>query len=82
LIWVVESGEYTNRGVDFLAVSIETALAHMRKTYQAPYVVSWEELEQEDENHWSVSIRWTAAQDYSVNYWKYFDLTCHKVVED
>jgi len=41
-VWVVETGEYEERSVSFVASSVEAAVARLKKIYVA-YEVTWGE---------------------------------------
>ena len=46
-VWVCESGEYEDRGIDFVCSSVESGVAHLKAMYLAPYVVTWGDLVEE-----------------------------------
>lgn len=43
-VYVVESGEYENHSIDFVAATVEFAVAKLKATYAPPYVVRWHDL--------------------------------------
>lgn len=45
-VWVVESGDYEQRGIDLIAESVEAAVAALKARYGSPYIVEWGEIEE------------------------------------
>ena len=41
-VWVVESGEYEQRGIDGIFSSKTKAIEGIKAHYQSPYIVAWE----------------------------------------
>lgn len=46
-VYIIETGEYSQRGVWGVADSVEAAVEHIKAAYPAPYIVSWRELQHE-----------------------------------
>ncbi len=46
-VWVIESGEYEQRSIDGVAVSVAAAVEFLKQTYGPPYIVTWDEPVQE-----------------------------------
>jgi hypothetical protein len=44
-VWVIESGEYENRGVDGVAISTDAADRFIRARFPAPYIVTWNRVD-------------------------------------
>lgn len=42
-VWIIESGEYEQRHIDGVALSLEGAVAFIKARYGLPYIVRWEE---------------------------------------
>ena len=42
-VWVIETGDYSERGVFGVASSLEAAVHYVKARYQGPYIVAWEE---------------------------------------
>ncbi len=52
-VWIVESGDYEQRGIDLVAESLEAAIKAIKERYGPPYIVEWDEL---NEDKWGLSL--------------------------
>ena len=77
-IWVIESGEYEQRGVDGVALSPDHGLQFLQDRYKDPYVVKWLPLERNG-NGASVTGQFEAVQGFSIKHTCRFDMTEHEV---
>ncbi len=72
-VWVIESGEYEQRGVNGVAVSVAAAVEWLKALYPPPYVVTWGEPAQ-DEYYlpkfviFRITGHFEAVQGYSVKH--------------
>lgn len=56
-IWICESGEYEQRGIDFVCASVESGVAHLKAKYSTPYIVTWDEAVEERRGDRHVSFK-------------------------
>lgn len=79
-VWLVESGDYEQRGVDLIADSLETAVAAIKTRYGPPYIVAWDELAQhewEGQSHeeWTLVGHFEQVIHYSTQHVGRFDIS-------
>ncbi len=53
-VWIVESGDYEQRGIALVAESLEAAIKAIKDRYGPPYIVEWNALK--DEGEWGHSL--------------------------
>jgi len=72
-VYLAESGEYEQRGVTGIYISEEAALAGIKATYPAPYVVVWDAPTR---NHDELTLtgRFSAVPHYSTEHVAQFDI--------
>jgi len=58
--WIVETGDYEQRGIVLVASSLEAAVRAIKERYGPPYIVEWGELK--DEGEWGHSLSGKFAQ--------------------
>lgn len=80
-VYVVESGEYSQRSVCGVYISPEVALECTKARYNKPYIVKWSELKPEtDSYYWgSFTGEFEAVQGYSTKHVAVFDITEYKL---
>lgn len=74
-VWLVESGEYEQRGVVGIYESLEAAEACIKARYAPPFpdIVRWEPLEQSVDG-WTLTAHFEKLNGYSVGGPSYWDI--------
>lgn len=72
-VWVCESGEYENRGINLVAATLQAAIAAIKARYGPPYVVRWDEPKLEKWGDWSLTGHFEVVPGYSIQYTDYFE---------
>jgi hypothetical protein len=73
-VYVVESGDYEQRGVVLVAASVEAAFAAVKAIYGAPYRVHWQQADAE-----TLVGDFEAIDGYSTQHTAYYDVTEYEV---
>lgn len=73
IVWLVESGEYEQRGVFGVYASVAAAVAGIKDTYSEPYVVSWQALA-EVGDEWQLVGDFARVPGYCVNHRGVYDI--------
>lgn len=67
-VWIIESGDYEQRHVEGVAVSVATAVEFLKMAYGPPYLVAWEEVRQTDPYVFELTGHFEAVQHYSIKH--------------
>lgn len=79
-VWVIESGEYEQRGVNGVAASVETAAKFIRAGYGEPYVVKWDApIQCGDE--WELHGHFSAVLGYSSDHEAIYTFTKYTLAD-
>ena len=73
-VWVIETGDYEQRGVFGVAVSPEAAAACVKDCFTAPYIVRWDEPTEA-----GITGHFRSVPNYSISHTARFDFTEHEV---
>lgn len=73
-VWVVESGDYEQRGIRYIAESFDTAVDVVKAAYGPPYRVAWTVDGQ------GLTGTFEAVVGYSIAHTARFDITEYAVV--
>lgn len=73
-VWIIESGDYSQRSVDGVALSPEGAIAFIKGRYPPPYIVEWEEPIP-DGDDCSLTGHFAQVPHYSTHHDCTFDIT-------
>ena len=73
-VYVVETGEYEQRYVFGVYVSLAAAVLSIKETYGAPYVVRWHDVEP-GEDYSTLTGDFEAVQHHSTRHQAHFDIT-------
>lgn len=71
-VWVVQSGEYEQRGIDLIAESFDAAVEALKRRYAPPYVVTWDEPVHEP--YEGIGATFASVRGYSVAHSTFFDI--------
>lgn len=74
-VFVVEEGEYEQRGVMVVADSLDAAVAAVKRRYGPPYVVDWAELEVVADGLWLLRGAFAAVPGKSTEHTAEFDIS-------
>ena len=78
-VWVVESGDYENRGIVLVADSLESAVGAVKTLYEFPYIVRWEDVG-EDEVEGGVLVgHFDAVLHYSTKHTAEYEVSRYDV---
>lgn len=72
-VWIVETGDYEQRHVAGIYVSLEAAVDGIKETYKPPYRVAWYEVEH-GEDCSTLTGDFEAVLHYSIEHTAYFDI--------
>lgn len=78
-VWVVESGDYAQRGIDLVGGSLEAAVKAIKARYCSPYVVEWGELKDEGEYGHSLTGKFAGVRGHCIEHTDTFDITAWDV---
>jgi len=67
-VWLAESGEYEDRGVDGIYVSLDVAIACIKASYGPPYIVQWDEPTTDTDRETTLRGHFKAVRGYSVEH--------------
>lgn len=82
-VWIVESGDYEQRGIDLVTDSPESAIKAIKARFPSPYIVAWDEpTEYTSKGETTISLQgvFGAVLHYSVSCVVVFDITKWQVV--
>lgn len=80
VVWIVESGDYEQRGIDLVAASPEAAVAAIKGRYDnGHYVVRWEDPTSDDRG-WTLVGHFDAVPGWSTEHRAIYDITEYEVV--
>ena len=78
-VWLIETGEYAQRDVFGVASSLDAAVAYVKRAYGPPYVVEWEDVEQDEwqkeHNWWTLVGNFEGVQGYSTRHRGVYDIS-------
>lgn len=77
-VWLIESGEYEQRGVFGVAESLEAAIAHVKTEFGPPYIVRWEQPKKSDYPEFpmiTLTGHFEAVPGYSTEHTADYDIT-------
>ena len=80
-VWLIESGEYEQRGVWGVADSVVSAVEFIKQKFPPPHQVSWDEPVQLDDDTWRLTGAFGAVQYYSIEHENTFDITKYEVYD-
>ncbi len=78
-VWVVQTGDYEQRGICLIAASLEVAVKAIKERYPAPYKVTWEELVQQGSDY-ELKGHFEQVPHYAIERTAYFDIEEMEVV--
>lgn len=78
-VWVIEHGEYENRGVFGVAETVTAAISHIKRSYGYPFVVRWGEVKCEPNGSWSIQAYFEAVPGHSTTHKDTFEITCYQL---
>lgn len=79
LVFIVETGDYSDRYVVGVYSSREAAVAAIKAIYGPPYIVAWEGLPFVDEDLSALRGHFTVVPGYSTEHDAVFDITPYEV---
>ena len=74
-VWVVESGEYEQRGIELVDISPEACEVAIKSRYGEPYKVRWEPLRRIGDGEQELVGYFEAVQHFSTTHTNYFTMT-------
>jgi len=78
-VWVIETGEYEQRGIFGIAISVEAAIKHIKEVYGPPYRVRWGELIKHDSDCYEIGGRFADVPDYACSHTEGFEITRYEL---
>lgn len=78
-VWIIEAGEYNQRGVFGVALSPEGAVAAVKAEYGPPYIVKWDEPVY-DGGEWRLVGHFSEVLGKSTQHDCAFDITMQRVI--
>lgn len=74
-VWVVESGDYEQRGIDVVAESLDAAVAAVKSMYAEPYKVEWSDVAESGWGTFSIRAHFEAVPGKSTEHEAIFSFT-------
>lgn len=71
-VWIIKTGEYSQRYVFGVASSLAAAVAAIKRVYGPPYIVDWDESEVESEGQ--LIGKFDRVLNYSTDHVALFDI--------
>jgi hypothetical protein len=78
-VWVVESGDYEQRGIDVVAKSLDAAVEAVKAMYPPPYEVKWGEVSESGWGQFSLRGDFDAVPGKSTKHETVFTFTAFDV---
>lgn len=67
-VWIAESGDYEQRGIDLVGRTLEDAVAAVKSVYCAPYKVTWGPLEIQNDDEATLTGEFKQVINYSTEH--------------
>lgn len=82
-VWIIESGEYEQRHVFGVAVSLERAIQLIKDEHPPPYIVKWDDFEPwpEGPERGFLVGHFTAVPGYATGHTAEYDIQPFEVAE-
>lgn len=77
-VWVIEHGDYEQRGVWGVASSAEAATKLVRDTFKS-YPVKWDDPICHNERNWTLTGHFKARSGYCAEHSSDYDFSCYAV---
>jgi hypothetical protein len=79
-VWVCETGDYEQRGVWSVAVSVAAGVADIKATHCDPYIVRWEEPTEDHGGDWTLTGHFEAVPGKSTKHTAHYEFTRYEVI--
>ena len=83
IVYIVETGDYEQRDIMFVAASPEAAKCEIHATYSSSYIVDWDELKPNPlmgDDCWLLAGRFDEVLGYSTRHTAKYEITPYEVI--
>lgn len=74
-VWIVEEGDYEQRGVVLVAASLDAAVNEIKRMYGPPYRVAWDDLNYDDETSPCLTGHFEGVRGYSTTHTAHYSIS-------